>query len=90
MYNLLTMAYTATITSKRQLTIPAKLFKKAGLSHGDKVLMEEKDGKIILRSALSLVEELAGSVKIPKHLRGVDADEAIRIAKERYFANKKE
>ncbi len=82
------MNYIATITSKRQLTIPSALFKKANLSTGDKVLFEEKDGNILFKSASSLVDDLFGSVKVAKHLQGVDVDKAIRIAKERHF-NKK-
>ncbi|EKD57162.1 MAG: hypothetical protein ACD_57C00391G0010 [uncultured bacterium] len=79
------MQYTATITSKRQLTIPSQLFKNTRLTKGDKVLMEEKQGSIVLKPATALIEELAGSVKVPKNLRGVDIDEAIMIAKKNYF-----
>jgi AbrB family looped-hinge helix DNA binding protein len=80
----------ATITSKRQLTIPVSLFKKAGLSKGDKVVIEEKEGNIILKPALSIVEKLADSVSVPKHLKGVNVDKAIKIAKDRYFGTKKQ
>lgn len=83
------MVYTATITSKRQLTIPAELFKDAGFSKGDKLLIEKKGNEIIMKSLSSLVDELAGSVKVPKNLRGVDIDKAITIAKKRHFTNKK-
>lgn len=82
------MSQLATITSKRQLTIPSKIFKKAGLSIGDKVMVEEDGGELRIKKALDLVEELAGSVKVPKHLRSIDTDQAIRIAKERYFGKK--
>lgn len=82
------MNYIATITSKRQLTIPVALFKKAKFAKGDRVLFEEENGKILLRSATALVEELSGSVKIPKRFYGLDADELIKKAKEEYF-NKK-
>ena len=75
----------ATITSKRQLTIPSRLFKKANLSIGERVIIEEKEGELRIKKALDLVEELAGSVSVPVRLRGVDIDEAIRIAKRRYF-----
>lgn len=79
------MSYIATITSKRQLTIPSELFKKTKLAKGDKVLIEEKDGKIILKPATLLVEELAGSIKVPKKFRGLTEDEIIKKAKEEYF-----
>jgi AbrB family looped-hinge helix DNA binding protein len=82
------MAYIATITSKRQLTIPSELFKKAKLTEGDKVFMEEKEGNIVLKPAVALIDELAGSVNVPDHLKGVDIDEAIQTAKKNYFAKK--
>lgn len=84
------MVYMATITSKRQLTIPSGLFKKIKLSEGDKVLIEEYEGNIILKPATSLVNELAGSVKIPNQLKGVDIDRAILKAKKKYFSRKSE
>ncbi|OGM63914.1 hypothetical protein A2893_00165 [Candidatus Woesebacteria bacterium RIFCSPLOWO2_01_FULL_39_25] len=82
------MSYIATITSKRQLTIPSELFKNTKLAEGDKVLIEEKNGELRIKKAVDLVEELAGSVEIPKHLRGIDIDKAIRIAKKNYFGKK--
>lgn len=75
----------ATITSKRQLTIPVKIFKKARLRVGDRVLVEEENGILRIESAVAAVERLAGSVKVPKRFRGVDIDKAIAIAKYRYF-----
>ena len=47
--------------------------------------MEENDGNILLKPVADLIEELAGSIEIPEHLKGVDIDEAIRIAKKKYF-----
>jgi AbrB family looped-hinge helix DNA binding protein len=79
----------ATITSKRQLTIPSKVFKTVGFKKGDKVIVEEENGALKIKKATALVEELAGSVKVPKHLMGVDVDEAIRIAKQRRFSKNK-
>lgn len=79
------MAYSATITSKRQLTIPVKVFRSLGFEVGDRVVITEEDGALKIKRAVDLVEKLAGSVKIPDELKGVDVDEAIRIAKERRF-----
>jgi len=79
------MNYLGTITSKRQLTIPSAIFHKVGLSEGDKVLIEEKEGELRIKKASVLVENLAGSVTIPRHLKGKDVDEAITIAKKRFF-----
>ena len=82
------MSYIATITSKRQLTIPSELFKNTKLSEGDKVLMEEKGGNILLKPAVSLVEELAGSLRVPKRFRGLSEDKMIAKAKKEYFNRK--
>lgn len=78
----------ATITSKRQLTIPADIFNKAGLATGDKVLIEEKGGELTIKSAQSLVEELAGSVEIPERLKSKNLDKVIESAKKEYFSDK--
>jgi len=75
----------ATITSKRQLTIPAKIFKKANLSIGDKVIIKEEGGELRIKRSADLVEKLAGSATVSQSLRGVDVEVALRIAKQRYF-----
>ena len=56
------MSYMATITSKKQLTLPAELFRKVGFRVGQKVIVSEENGQLMLSSAEKLVEELAGSV----------------------------
>lgn len=83
------MTYVATVTSKRQFTIPAKLFKQVGLSEGDRVLIEEKEGELRIKPALDLVDRLAGSVSIPPQLQDGDLDEAIAKAKKTYFGTSK-
>jgi len=83
------MTYLATITSKRQLTIPSYLFKKVGFSIGDKVLVEEKAGSLQIKSALNLVKRLAGSVSISESQKKVDVDQAISESKENYFKSRK-
>lgn len=83
------MTHLATITSKRQFTIPAKLFKRARFSNGDKVLVDEKNGVLRIKKVTSLVSELAGSVSVPKHLSKISPDEAIKLAKRRRFGKVK-
>lgn len=78
----------ATITSKRQLTIPSKLFKEAGLQIGQKVIVSEENGSLKLTPAERLVEELAGSLQMPKKWQGKDLDEIIDRAREEYFKEK--
>lgn len=82
------MTYLATITSKRQLTLPVALFKKLQFKEGEKVIVQEKDGKMEIESARLLVERLAGSLKVPPRFRKVDVDRAIEIAKSRYFSER--
>ena len=43
------MATTATLTSKGQITIPKEIREKLGLKKGDKLVLIEKDGNVILR-----------------------------------------
>lgn len=84
------MQLIATITSKRQLTIPSSIFKKSGLKKGDKVIVQQKGGKIEIEPARALVERLAGSIEVPKKLQGLSEDEIIKKAKEEYFKSKKQ
>lgn len=83
------MNFLATMTSKRQLTIPVVISKKIGLSKGDKVLIHEEKGQLIIKPAHKLIDSLAGSVTIPEKLKKIDPDQAITKAKEKYFKNKK-
>lgn len=80
------MTQLATITSKKQLTLPAEVFKKAGLRIGQKVIVSEENGHLLITPAEKLVEELAGSVSIPSRLKGKDMDEVIEQAKKQYFS----
>lgn len=43
------MTTTATLTSKGQITIPKKLREKLDLQKGDKLVLVEENGNIILR-----------------------------------------
>jgi bifunctional DNA-binding transcriptional regulator/antitoxin component of YhaV-PrlF toxin-antitoxin module len=79
------MTYTATFTSKRQLTIPIKLFEKIGFNKGDRVSVSEKDGSLILTPATELVKKLAGSLKVPRKYRGLSEAKLVSQAKSEYF-----
>jgi AbrB family looped-hinge helix DNA binding protein len=82
------MSQLATITSKLQLTIPMSIAKKIGVKSGEKVNIMEEDGRIIITPLRQLIEELAGSIDIPKKLKGKDIDEIIHNAKDNYFRSK--
>lgn len=88
-YSFLTMAKTATITSKRQLTIPISLYKQVGLSEKQKVVISEEKGKLVITPLSSLVEKLSGSLEIPNRWRGKDLGTIIEESKKEYFSKKK-
>lgn len=70
------------------MTIPSDIFRKALLRKGEKVILSVDGGQIRMQSAVELVKELAGSVKVPAHLRGRDVDEIIEEAKRNHFRKK--
>lgn len=82
------MIQTATITSKKQLTIPSAIFKKANLKNGQKVSVTEQNGSLIITPVEKIIEELAGSIKLPDKWKGKEVDEIIEEAKDEYFKNK--
>ena len=46
------MAETAIVSSRGQITLPARLRKRLGIRGGDPVVLEEKAGEIVLKPAL--------------------------------------
>lgn len=76
---------TATITSKRQLTIPATIFKRMGLLEGQKVVVFEEEGMLRIESARALLDRLDGCVKVPVRFKNLPIDKIIKKAKEEYF-----
>jgi AbrB family looped-hinge helix DNA binding protein len=83
------MTYTATITSKRQITLPASLFSDLGLKKGQKLVIAKHNDGFIMKPAMDLVNKLYGSVKVPEKYKNMDVDEMIEKAKMEYFKNKK-
>ncbi|OGD92606.1 hypothetical protein A2697_00395 [Candidatus Curtissbacteria bacterium RIFCSPHIGHO2_01_FULL_41_44] len=83
------MSQLATITGKKQITLPEAIFKKADLHIGQKVIILEENGRLLITPAEKLVEELAGSVKTPKKWQGKDLGRIIKDSKEKYFAKNK-
>ncbi len=82
------MQSVATITSKRQFTIPVSIFKRAKLREKQKVVVREKNGVIMIESPRGAVERLAGSVRIPKKFQGQNLEYVIEKAKEIHFKKK--
>jgi len=83
------MTYMATITSKRQITLPASLFSELGLKKGQKLTITKRGDELIMKSALSAMYRLMGSVKRPEKYKGMDIDEMIEKSKMEYFSKKK-
>ncbi|MDZ7587621.1 MAG: AbrB/MazE/SpoVT family DNA-binding domain-containing protein [Patescibacteria group bacterium] len=82
------MNYLATVTSKRQLTIPIDIYRLMNLVEGNKVLVSIEDQVIKIEPAQALVEKLAGSVKLPKRFKNKTVDQIITLAKKEYFKQK--
>lgn len=83
------MPQLATITSKRQLTIPVSIFEKLFLEKGTRVVVQEKKGRMIIQPVKALIKELSGSVALPKRFKGLSIEQMIKKAKQEYFAERK-
>lgn len=68
-----------TITSKRQMTIPAKLFRELNLQEGDRLIVTEVGGELRLKKATAMVMKYAGL--LAPQGKPVDLDKAISQAK---------
>lgn len=79
------MNYLATITSKRQLTIPVDLYNQLAFREGQKVIISKMDDGIRVEPALALVSRLAGSIKLPKKFKDMTIDQIIAKAKKEHF-----
>lgn len=82
------MSKVATVTSKKQLTLPSEIFSKAGLKVGQKVLVSEENGRVIITPTEKLVNELAGSVSIPEKWKGKSTQDIIELARNEYYREK--
>lgn len=82
------MAQTATITDKRQFTIPVETYRKLGFREGGKVIVTYKGNKMIVESAEKIIARLARSVQRPKRFRSLKLETVIRLAKDEYFSRK--
>lgn len=83
------MLQIVTITSKRQITIPAKIFNRLQLKEGDKLIAEVDSNKITLQKAQQLLDELVGSLRIPRRYKNKSLNFIIKEAKKEYFSTKK-
>ncbi len=79
------MQQTATITSKRQLTIPVGLFRLAGYKEGQQVLVSRMENKLVIEPATNIVDKLAGSVGVPKKFQKLAPEKLVSQAKALHF-----
>ncbi|MBU1070921.1 AbrB/MazE/SpoVT family DNA-binding domain-containing protein [Patescibacteria group bacterium] len=82
------MTYLATITDKRQVTIPVDVYRAMEMKKGQKVIVQVGDRIISMRPVEDLVNKLAGSVKIPVKYKNMDVDKIVAKAKRVYFDKK--
>jgi len=80
----------ATITSKRQLTIPIAMYKKLGLKKGDnRVIVRASEGELKIKSAveasMKALETLAGCVKPRPEDRGKDIVDIVHEGIKKYW-----
>lgn len=76
------------ISSKRQITIPSKIFDKLSLSTGDILAIEENNGTLIVQKEVEIFNSLKGILTTPRHLQGIDIDTIIQLSKEKHFRTK--
>lgn len=84
------MNYTATITSKRQFTIPSDLFKMVNYQPQQKLLIQVVDadlGHISIKPMRQLVEDLAGSVPLAKEYKNLSLEKMVEKARKDYYTN---
>ncbi len=57
------MRTTATVSSKGQITIPAWARRRLGIGPGDRVVLREEDGHLVLEPAARSVKDLRGALR---------------------------
>ena len=83
------MLQTVKISSKRQITIPVDIFNLLSLEEGDRLVVNIDEGKIVMEKSQKILDELAGSLTLPKKYNNKPIDFIIRDSKQEYFAVKK-
>ena len=78
------MSHLVKLSSKRQLTIPVRVFNKY-FKVGELVTIEEKPEGIFLRRTRDLLQKLKGAVEVPARFKKMTIDELITRAKNEHF-----
>jgi len=80
------MLQTVRISSKRQMTIPVKLFDELGMKQGDDLVARIEGDSLVISKTEHVLESLAGAVHVSGNLKKIDLDVAILKAKEARFS----
>lgn len=80
------MIKTATITSKRQLTIPVSIFDELNLLNVRTMTIERKNNTLVLTPVQHILNSLAGSVTPHDRYKNKSVDEIIEQSKKEYFS----
>lgn len=83
------MLQTVKISSKRQITIPSRLFQELDLHEGDSIVLKVKNKSLVMDKAQDILNSLVGSVSTPRRVAHLSTDQLITKAKKEYFAHKK-
>jgi AbrB family looped-hinge helix DNA binding protein len=85
------MYQTVRITSKRQISIPVNIFNSLGLKKGDTLLInvDFDNERIIMEKQEKILNQLAGSLKLPKKYKNKSLEQIVSDAKRNYFRSKK-
>ncbi|MEM8653139.1 MAG: AbrB/MazE/SpoVT family DNA-binding domain-containing protein [Pseudomonadota bacterium] len=76
------MKYEAKITSKGQITLPAKLRQRLKAQSGDHLeFIETSDGEVVIRRKTESFEDLRGIVKLEKKVSLKDLEAYISAAR---------
>lgn len=79
------MMKTATITSRRQLTIPVSIFNELNLMDVRTMTVEKRNNTLVLTPVQHILNILAGSVTTPERYKNMSVDEIIDKSKKEYF-----
>jgi len=82
------MLQTVRISSKRQITIPAQIYRQLSLNQGDRLSISIDNENLIIKKSKQLLNELAGSVTVPKRYKNKPIDYIIKEAKKEYFTQR--
>ena len=84
------MDYVATITSKRQFTIPSDLYRMVNYKPQQRLLIQivnADEGLISVKPMSQLVEDLAGSVPVAKEYKNLSLEKMVEKARKDYYVN---